>query len=138
MALAAYNCIKDIYIPAININALRAAANLFCLLGQEDQNNTLIDAAKTAASSFGISPTDGAINAAAYYNVGDLAGAANEAGIAGFYSAGMTVFYSPASDAVAAQAAVAAAYDSTPANILNAFTCAAGLIYLDVYTSLTQ
>ena len=43
-----------------------------------------------------------------------------------------------AAQAAAAQEAVVAAYDNTPANLPRAFTCAAGLIYLNVYTLLTQ
>ena len=140
MALAAYTFIQTVSITDNNILALVAAANLLCLIGQNPRNESLIDPAKAVAAYYTASS---AASSAAYYayraayyadtaayRAYDAAYAADNANAA----ANNAAYYA----AYATYNAVNTAYDNDSNNLPRALTCAAGLIYLNIYTLLPQ
>ena len=153
MALAAYTFIQTVNITDNNTNALVAAANLLCLIGQNPQNTTLIDEAKAVAAYYAYA-ADAAYNnayrAAAYAaDAADAADAAYNAAYAdAVYNAADAAkaaavyaykdYYNAAAYAASASAAVIAVAASAPNNLPSTLTCAAGLIYLNIYTLLPQ
>jgi len=141
MALAAYNCMQCITISD-NIKSLVSAANFLALLGQPNHNDTEIYLAKIAVSD----AADAADSETATYYAAHWAyNADTNYSLGSFiYAAAQSAFYSAAASnadgyytaATSAAAAVIAAKDT--ADLKSAFTCAAGIIYLDVYTILTR
>ena len=138
MALAAYIFIQGVDITDNNIKALVAAANLLCVLGQQPQNTNLIASAKAVAAYY-VAKTDAYYAAAANTAVAAADNPANtanaNAAIAANYakSAATNTAYSNSVGGY-----VNVAYADNPNNLPRAFTCAAGLIYLNIYTLLTQ
>jgi hypothetical protein len=141
MALAAYNFIRNVNITDNNIQALVVAANLLCLLGQNPQNTTLIANAKADALPYysGYNSNYNYAYRAAYYaaSAANYAAAANAAHAAA-NAANAAAYGAKTAYNAAANAAVNAAYAGNQNNLPSAYTCAAGLIYLNIYTLLTQ
>jgi hypothetical protein len=162
MALAAYNCIKDINISNIDINSLVAGANLLALNGQTILNDTLIASATTVAQYYRDLDYNYGLNSDAknvvidaifaswwasqivLYPYIDPGSNANQASTKAAYSARAASYYFNLvgvfnadfiNIARAVRDTVLDVY-ATTYNFKSALTCAAGLIYLNVYTLL--
>jgi hypothetical protein len=159
MALEAYKFIQNVNITNDNVKALVAAANLLCLFGQQSQDTILINSANTDVLLYYRKVP----NLNAYMSAAYAYDATYAAATAAYTTAAATAAYTAAATAAAYAAAAyaepTAAYQSyqvkqfysspydavinaywaySPPDIDAALTCAAGLIYLNVYTLLTR